>query len=349
MPAGSLSKLSRGATVVILRLRSLGDTVLMTPALALLKEHRPDLRLVVVLDRTLAGLLEGNREVSRILYFDRRRGLGGRIKMLGAIRSERPALCLNLHGGSASAWWTALSGARLRAGFDHFTGSFVYNVKIPRAQKILGRPSGEGVHTAEHHASAMFHLGVPVAPIPRACLAAAASPRKDPYAVLHVSAAYSTKQWPAARFLEAAEHIRSAWGLEPVAIAGPGEDGILDELPGLSRLRGLGLGKLKSLLAGANLFVGNDSGPAHVAAAFGVPSVLIFGSSDSRVWGPWRTPHVVIETDWDCKPCAGDGCRAFDEPRCILSVDAAPVTEAIDKLLSRALESGGAARESRPE
>jgi ADP-heptose:LPS heptosyltransferase len=51
---------------------------------------------------------------------------------------------------------------------------------------------------------------------------------------------------------------------------------------------------LKAVLANAALFVGNDSGPAHMAAAFGVPSVVIFGSSDAEIWGPWRTAGEAV-------------------------------------------------------
>jgi ADP-heptose:LPS heptosyltransferase len=52
--------------------------------------------------------------------------------------------------------------------------------------------------------------------------------------------------------------------------------------------------QVKSLLSGAQLFVGNDSGPAHIAAAFGVPVVVLFGSSDPVTWAPWRTESQVL-------------------------------------------------------
>jgi ADP-heptose:LPS heptosyltransferase len=57
---------------------------------------------------------------------------------------------------------------------------------------------------------------------------------------------------------------------------------------------GAPLSEIKALLAGAALFVGNDSGPAHMAAAFGVPSIVIFGPSDPEIWGPWRTASEVV-------------------------------------------------------
>jgi ADP-heptose:LPS heptosyltransferase len=51
---------------------------------------------------------------------------------------------------------------------------------------------------------------------------------------------------------------------------------------------------VKRLLASASLFVGNDSGPAHMAAAFGVPAVVIFGESNPAIWGPWRTAAEIV-------------------------------------------------------
>jgi ADP-heptose:LPS heptosyltransferase len=313
-------------------LRSLGDTVLITPALAVLKQARPDLQLVVVLQHPFDELLEGNPHVSRVIVVEPNAGLRQRLRELRAIRGERPTLCLNLHGGATSAWLTALSGARWRAAFGHFRHGFVYNVRIPRAQQVLGRAADAPVHTAEHHASAVFYLGVPQGEVPAAVLHAAPHQRAAPYAVLHVAAAYFTKQWPAARFREIALFL-AARGLEPVIVTGPGESSLLQEFSGFPCFDRLSIGELKTLLAGASLFVGNDSGPAHVAAAFSVSCVVIFGSSNSAVWHPWKTRHAVVETAWSCKPCPGDRCYAFDEPRCILSVEAAAVRTAIEIVL----------------
>ena len=62
-------------------------------------------------------------------------------------------------------------------------------------------------------------------------------------------------------------------------------------------LAGAPLSEIKSLLRGASLFLGNDSGPAHMAAAFGLATVVIFGSSNPDIWHPWRTPSVVLRGD----------------------------------------------------
>ena len=277
-----------------------------------------------------APLLEGVDYIAEVIAARRQ----DRSATIVEVRRRKPRLCLNLHGGATSAWMTALSGARHSAGFAHFRLTVPYSVKIPRAQQVLGIDPEAPVHTAEHLASAIFHLGAPRVEIPSALLAAQPEPREGPYAVLHVAAAYHTKQWPPDRFRAVARLLAERYALEPVIIAGPGQDDLLAEFSDWSTAPGLDIERLKTLMAGASVFVGNDSGPAHIAAAFGVPCAVIFGSSDSKVWGPWRTRSEVIETSWDCKPCPGDRCYAFDEPRCILSVEQQRVEEAIARLLA---------------
>ena len=275
----ALETVRPNARVAVIRLRSLGDCVLTTPALALLKAARPDLSIGVVVEDRFAAIFEDNPDVSAILP-----------PSIAAVARWRAELCVNLHGGSRSLVLTAASRARCRAGFAHFRHSAVYNVRIPTAQEIL--QIDRKVHTAEHLASAMFHLGVPVARVPRARLYAERRPVAAPYAVIHPFAATAEKTWPAERFLQAAEHIERQRGLEPVFLAGPGEDPV-----GFSRYRVVAsptLREAKSILAGASLFLGNDSGPAHMAAAFGVPVVVLFGPSDPVVWAPWQVEAGVV-------------------------------------------------------
>lgn len=275
-----LECLPRDSRVAILRLRSLGDCVLTTPALDILKRARPDLRLAVMVEDRFRAVFEGNPDLDEILAVE-----------VGALRRWQPRLCLNLHGGSRSAWMTSLSGARYRAGFGHFRFRWAYNVRIPRAQEILGVE--RTVHTAEHLASAMFYLGAPRGEIPRAKLVAGSrqTGAAAPLAVIHPVAATPAKTWRASGFLAVAEHLKQA-GLEPVFVGAANDD--LTPFGMFRTVSGAPLAEIKSLLSGASLFVGNDSGPAHMAAAFGLPAVVIFGAADPAIWGPWRTTAEVV-------------------------------------------------------
>jgi len=274
-----LDRLPDGARVAVIRLRSLGDCVLTTPALALAKQYRPDLKLSVVVEPAFAAVFTGNPDVDQIL--------APNASSLARLRAH---LAINLHGGTTSVRMMLAAASGLRAGFGHFRFQPMYNIRIPRAQEILG--VDRKVHTAEHLASAMFYLGVPLAEIPPARLFAAPSAREGPYAVLHPMASSPEKTWPHSNFLALAAHLETNLGLEPVFIAGANED--LSAFSAYPCVQGAPLEEVKSLLAGAALLVGNDSGPAHIAAAFGRPVVVLFGLSDLENWRPWRTESAVL-------------------------------------------------------
>ena len=279
-----LDRLPSGARVAIIRLRSLGDCVLTTPALSLLKQARPDLQIAVVVEDRFAPLFAGNPDVDQILPPN-----------AASIGRFRPHLAINVHGGATSVRLMLAAASGLRAGFGHFRFQPMYNVRIPRAQEILGPEilkTGRKVHTAEHLASAMFYLGVPQTEIPRARLFAAPHSRPYPYAVLHPFASEPRKTWPRENFLAVAKHLNNDLGLEPVFVSGANED--LSVFGEHTCFQGAPLEEVKSLIAGATLFVGNDSGPAHIAAAFGRPVVVLFGSSDVDNWRPWRTENVML-------------------------------------------------------
>lgn len=275
-----LSNLKPGARVALIRLRSLGDCVLTTPAIHLLKLHRPDLQIAVVVEDRFAAIFAGNPDIRMILP-----------PAVASVAKWSPELCLNLHGGTRSIVLTAASRARIRAGLAHFRARVVYNVRIPRAQEILGED--RTVHTAEHVASAMFYLGVPQQPIPRARLFAATPMVERPYTVLHPFAATPEKTWPADRFLAVAQTLEREHGMEPVFIAGPADDASL--FRNRRVVAGASLEEVKNLISGASLFIGNDSGPAHIAAAFGIPVVVLFGPSNEKIWAPWGTEAEVLK------------------------------------------------------
>lgn len=261
-----LDRLPSGSRIAVIRLRSLGDCVLTTPAVSLLKSYRPDLKIAMIVEPRFTPIFAGNPDVDEIRD-----------------SPARADLALNFHGGTRSMWMVAGSRAKLRAGFGHHRYAFLYTHRIPRAQQVLGeeRP----VHTAEHLASAMFWLGVPPAEIPRAKLFAA--PLDKPRVVLHPFASAPEKTWPADRFTEIARQLR-----DPVILAGPADDAAAFEP--FEVWKNQPLERVKSLLSSATLFIGNDSGPAHVAAAFGVPVVAIFGPSDPATWAPWRTESQIL-------------------------------------------------------
>ena len=352
--ASLLPSLPPAARILIIRLRSIGDIVLLTPALRLLKEWRPDFQVSAVVEHRFRDLLEGNPDVDEILEPGAGSGLRkitARFRALRELRRRRFSLCLNLHGGPTSTLLARACGARWKAGFGHFRSRRGYDVLIPDARVMLGQSS---IHTAEHQASAFFYLGMPRREIPRARLVVNSSrenwwrekraaleigaPRE--YVLIHPTALYATKQWAPEHFAELGIYLEREMGLATVFSCGPGEVSVLDAVERaastpLRRVEGASLGEFAAVLAESRLFVGNDSGPAHMAAALGRPVVVIFGSSSSQIWGPWpqQTAGRVVQNFYDCNPCPGDRCYRFERPECILSVSFEQVRSAVESIL----------------
>lgn len=342
-PSSLLPSLSRGADVLIVRLRSIGDVVLTTPALAALHAFRPDLRIRVLLAGFCMPLLEGNPAVTEIIEW---RGFWPTVRQL---RRRKFAIAYNMHGGPASALLTGFSGAPVRVCWTGRQYSFLYNVQAPDESRT--RP----MHTVEHRFQQLYWTGLPAGPIPASYL----YPQSDAtesvqrrlsqkgvapgqrYAVLRPGASGYQKLWPVERFAEIARWLREERGLTPVVNLGPADQGLAQDVrkyldPVSVRIDSLDLRQLAALLAGASLFVGNDTGPTHMAAALGKPCVVVFGNTPKAVWGPWKTEHRVVENTFPCEQCpqkAQGGCPGLGPSNCIQFVTADRVRNACESLL----------------
>ena len=127
--------------------------------------------------------------------------------------------------------------------------------------------------------------------------------------------------------------------MTPAVIVSPDERHVLKSLKAQTSQRiiafdNLSLPEVTALAARARLFIGNDSGIAHIAAAVNTLCVVIFGSSNVAHWRPWTTnPHEVVRQEMPCQPCHGYFCAEFEKPECILGVPVERVVAAIDRIL----------------
>jgi heptosyltransferase-3 len=338
--------------VLVVRLRSIGDTVLATPSLHALRRFLPGARIDVLLEEWVAPLLEGSDVVDRVVTV-RRKSNSSRLAVARRLRAEGYDVAYNLHGGSTAALLVRASGARHRVGFAAYSYAALHNHLAPPSAELWGRPK---THSAEQQLALLGWTGVPVTDRPASRLAvtpeaSAAVERRlreqagldgsQPFALVHPAAAFDTKTWAAENFARVVEHL-AARGLAAVAVAGPGEEKVIDEVRAhltstLAGFTDLSLPELTALAARARAFVGNDSGVAHVAAAVGTPSVVVFGSSNVAHWRPWtNAPAEVVREEMPCAPCPGYTCAEFGEPECIRRVPVERVTAAVERVLAAA-------------
>jgi heptosyltransferase III len=344
-PSTLLPSLPQGAEILIIRLRSLGDLVLETPAIAALHAWRPDLRINVVAEPRFAPVLEGNPAISGLIFS---RGLGE--TALDLLRRKFP-IVFNQHGGPRSVMLTGASGSPLRVGWAGYQYSFLYSVAVPDAQEFYGAPA---VHTVEHRISQFYFTGLPRGPIPHAevfpqpdAIASVASKLAEkgiaaraPYAVLQPGARLSEMRWPVANFAEIARWLHEKHGIASVVNLGARDDEIAPEVRNEMTNAAavldtqLDIRELIALVAASRIFVGNDSGPTHLAAAFQRPSVVIFSVTDPVQWRPWQADHRIVQTGATFDHPRGDKAIVASNPRPIASISVDEVRQNCDELLA---------------
>jgi len=160
------------------------------------------------------------------------------------------------------------------------------------------------------------------------------------FACIVPGAALESKRWPARGFAEVADYLNQRWSLRSVIVAGPGQESLASQVTNATKskpivISGLSLKELAALIEMSFLFVGNDSGPMHIAAAFERPIVAAWGSSDSNVWHPWtEAPWKIVRADGTSKG------KATNESNDIKQISAADVTAAVDEVLQLSLDTG---------
>jgi heptosyltransferase-3 len=337
--------------VLVVRLRSIGDTVLTTPSLFALRRFLPQIQIDILLEDWVAPLLDGSELVDSVITIPRE-SKAARARIARELRATRYDVVYNLHGGTTATLFARATGARHRVGFAHYQYARLHNHLAPSSQEIWRRPI---LHSVEQQLALVGWTGVPVSDRPATRLAITDVALRSvsdklriagfedfengrAFAVIHPTAAFATKQWAIENFARVAEEL-SERDLTPVAIVSQKESATIDLLARQSAARVFGLHDLSlpevtALLSRARLFVGNDSGIAHIAAAAGAPCVVIFGSSNVAHWRPWTMkPNEVVREELACQPCHGYFCAEFEKPECILRVPLERVVGAIDRVL----------------
>lgn len=162
-----------------------------------------------------------------------------------------------------------------------------------------------GIHITDHLLAPLCRLGVPVPdPVPRLCLrpeerAYARScwqerQLRPPLVVVHPGSGGRRKCWPLSCFLELARRLGQR-GFQVLIPLGPAEEDLVGRVPGELAVQPPGLAELASLLEGAALFVGNDAGPGHLAAALDTPTLTLFGPTDPCTWRPRHPRSRIIQ------------------------------------------------------
>ena len=317
----------------------LGDAAMCTPALRALKRRFPEARLTVAGRDSVCALLEGLPWIDALAETPHRPGLLALTRLGWRFRPHARGLCVVFRHSFRAALLAGLTGARRRIGQRRDNRHWLLTDTVePRREagrvtpaytafEYLGLVAALGCEDdgrgLELHADEQELAAV------RACFGGG-----GPVVAMAPGAAFGpSKQWPAARFAAVADLLHARAGARITLLTGPGEEALRTEIaeqtraPLLdARTDGPGVRRMKAVLAASDLLVCNDTGPRHVAIAFGRPVVCVMGpTSPAYTASPWERGEV-IRVDVDCGPCQQPVCAT--DHRCMTGIPPERVAEA---------------------
>ncbi len=350
--------------ILLVRLRLIGDVVLTTPVIRAVRRALPDAHLAYLVEPRAAGVVLGHPLLDDVIVAPALRGWArwrADAALARRLRRDRYDAVLDFHGGPRSAFLTRASGAPRRIGYDVPGRRWMYTERIPR-------PPGRPRHSVENQWDLLEALLPGIGRPTRAHdpaempddtdargrlserLAALGVAADSPLLVVHVGAGNEFRTWPEESF---AAVVASLHAHDPerriVLTTGAEQEATAVRISRLARAAGvpeeaapvlcdLDLAEVRALVARARVFVGGDSGPAHIAATTGVPIVGIFGPTTPAVWGPWRDPASVTELveieGLGCRPCDQRHCEPGDF-RCLRAIPPGQVVSAVERALER--------------
>ena len=354
MDARRIARLTRPGAVRRILVRGtnwIGDAVLTTPALAALRARFPQARIALLVKPAVAELLQCHPAIDDIvLYRDPgpHAGLGGKLSLALQLNRGRYDLAILLQNAFEAAAVTALAGIPNRYGYATDGRSFLLTHRVPLTPKVRRK------HQVEYYLELLKPLGIPVepaAPMLRTTPGEDAAAHDLLYAFgvkpdqvvigLNPGSVYgSAKRWLPERFAQVADRLAAEHAACVLIFGGKGEEELGTAIAGMMTAPTIvysgrtTVRQLMALIKRCRLFITNDTGPMHVAAAFGVPLVAIFGPTNPVTTSPYGPGHELVRHPVECSPCLLRECPI--DHRCMQGLGTDEVYGAAERQLQAA-------------
>ena len=326
----------------------IGDAVMTTPALRTVRRNLPTARITLLALPWVADIFAACPHLDRIVVYDkqgRHRGLRGRLRLAAELRAEHYDLAILLQNAFEAALLTCLARIPARAGYTTDGRGLLLTHGVQKAPDIGTR------HQVEYYQEMLVGLGLergsdelelflqPAAVETAAVLLEQGSER--PVIGLNPGAAYGpAKRWPSGKYAALAARLEAETGGLIVVFGTQADQAAAAEIGAAVKGRAVDLTGRTSLaeaaacIARCAVFISNDSGLMHVAAALNTPLVAVFGSTDHIATGPFSQRKVVIRHPLPCSPCLNTHCPQ-GHLRCMDLVSVEETAEAALDVLAR--------------
>lgn len=316
-----------GPRVLIVRPSALGDVARTVPALVTLRKAMPDAHITWLVRDVFADVVRHHPMLDAVIAFPRQRFAATwrkPLRLLESLRWMRRELrgpgfdiAIDLQGLLRSGLFTRRTGAKMRLGFANARehANWFYNRKHEIDERLHTVDRMLGLLEAEGYAP-VRDMRLYVGDADQQWWAAQRF-ADEPYVCIAPTAKWRSKQWPAENYIDLARRLLGDGraGRHIVLIASPDEHAALQPMVEALRdshpqttvsLPRTTVGQMMALIRGCRLFVGNDSGPLHIAVGFDRPLVSVFGPTDPRLVGPYQREDSIVAA-----PLPADVDRAF--------------------------------------
>jgi len=331
----------------------IGDVVMTLPALRAIRRSAPRARITILVKPWVADLFDLCPDVDDVMIYESpgiHEGLTGKWNLARSLREKDFQAAILLQNAFEAAFITLLAGIPLRAGYGTDGRSLLLTHPVKRGKAILAR------HQIHYYLEMVKTLGGPdtgtdIRLLPGKDYPAAAekvlrthgSSGEGPFLGIAPGATYGpAKMWFADRFARVSDRLADEFGVKTVLFGSPADRPIAEAVaregrhPMINLAGSTSLKEAMAVISRCRLFLSNDSGLMHLAGAFGIPLIAVFGSTNPRTTSPVGEKSVVITKNASCSPCLKKTCPT--DFRCMEEITAEDVYGAAARLLSEPKE-----------
>ena len=326
--------------ILLIQFRMIGDVLLNTPLVRALRQHYPQSHIAYCTEPVPAGVLKGNPMIDEIILHPRPSTLREEWRFIRLIRRRGFDVVIDAMGNPRSALLSLMSGARHRIAFARWPRSLCYNMLVEHRHEL-------DEYTVEKRLRLLQPLGIHASDL-STVVTYSSKERKsvdvflegngvkadDLLICIDPTSHVYTRQWPAKFFSELVGLLDTKLGARVCLLWGPGEREYVEEIAASARTRPLlnppwELAHIAALLDRADLFVGCDSAPGHIAVSQQTPTVTVFGAQNSANWRPADPRHRVVKKGLPCQPCNQRTCGPPLDVACLRTMTVEEVFEAV--------------------
>jgi heptosyltransferase-2 len=327
----------------------IGDAVMTTPTVRAIREGFPNAHITILAKPWVAPVFENSEHIDRLLIYDgegRHKGFFGKFRLARDLGKYHFEAAILLQNAFEAALISFLAGIPLRIGYSRDARRLLLTHAVPCTNEIKTK------HQTEYYLNIVRHIGI-------------IGESRDLYLKLnqidrfraeeillkrHLSlderiiginpgATYGpAKQWPVDRYARLADRIQDFSKVRVIIFGGPGDKRLGQTISGKMRHRPVdlsgetSLGEAMALIERCELFITNDSGLMHVAAALNVPLVAVFGSTNPVATGPLGLNSKVVQAAVPCSPCLNSECPE-GHLKCMDQIDVDRVFDVVKEML----------------